>query len=143
MQNLQDLPLELLKSILSFFLPREAPQWEFWADVRRIGKTTNTKAVIDDYDDYDDEGGSQNLYNMCLVSKRLRDIAQPLLFSDFLDDGTLGNIAITVQFAEVLSHHPELGQFVQDITFEAPLLLDEDSDAGLELDEKEIELFTK
>ncbi|KAJ5547389.1 hypothetical protein N7494_004974 [Penicillium frequentans] len=140
MQNLQDLPVELLKAILSFLLPREAPQWEYWADVRRIGKSTNTNAVIDD--DLD-EDGSQSLYNMCLVSKRFRDIAQPLLFLDFLDDGVLGNIGVTVQFAKILSRRPELGQFVQDITFEVPLLLAEYNDIELELSGEEIELFTK
>lgn len=57
-------------------------------------------------DDSSDES-VQELYNLCLVSKKLRNIAQPLLFSTFLDDGVIENLEETVRFANCLYRYPE------------------------------------
>ncbi|KAJ5728519.1 hypothetical protein N7493_004849 [Penicillium malachiteum] len=94
----------------------------------------------------DADDGYMALYNMCLVSKRFRDIAQSLLCFEFVDDGILGNVQDTVRFARTLYTHPYLGQFVHNITIEGPLMFDQpenDEEEIAEIAPSDIELFTK
>ncbi|KAJ5723417.1 hypothetical protein N7488_001452 [Penicillium malachiteum] len=138
MPNLQDLPDELVKHILSSFIPRRAPQWDLWEDTPGTKKNNSSKQDADD--------GYMTLYNMCLVSKRFRDIAQSLLCFEFVDDGILGNVQDTVRFARILYTHPYLGQFVHNITIEGPLMFDQpenDEEEIAEIAPSDIELFKK
>ncbi|KAJ5638697.1 hypothetical protein N7528_001087 [Penicillium herquei] len=139
MTGLQDLPAELISQILSSFVPRASPQWEIWDEFR----TGQLRTGLDLEDVYDDES-PKSLYNMCLVSKQLREIAQPLLLSNFVDEGTMGDIEETVRIAECLHRHPELGQFVQDFTIRGEVLFDDElaDEDDLEISEEQIELLT-
>ncbi|KAJ6004892.1 hypothetical protein N7540_012691 [Penicillium herquei] len=141
MLNLQDLPDELVKHILSSFIPRRAPQWDLWEVTQFKNSSTKKK----NSSKQDDEDGYMTLYNMCLVSKRFRDIAQSLLCFEFVDDGILGNVQDTVRFARTLYTHPYLGQFVHNITIEGPLMFDqpENNDEIADIASSDIELFTK
>ncbi|KAJ5414326.1 hypothetical protein N7509_000953 [Penicillium cosmopolitanum] len=143
MPGLQDLPAELLKQTLFYFVPRVSPQWEIWHEFRTGQLKPNPSDEDEDEDEYDEES-LDSLYNICLVSKKFRDIAQPLLFSNFVDDGALGNISETVRFANCLYRYPQLGQFVQEITMGNPLIFDSESaeEDDLELSEEEIQLYT-
>lgn len=142
MPGLEDLPAGLIKQILTCFVPRESPQWEIWDEFR----TGQLKPVSGDEDEddsgYDDES-LQSLYNMCLMSKKYRDISQPLLFSNFVDDGILGDLEETVRFASCLYRSPELGQFVQDITIGSPIMFDPElaDEDNYEVSEEQIQLF--
>ncbi|KAJ6024803.1 hypothetical protein N7540_005600 [Penicillium herquei] len=139
MPCLQDLPSELLRHILSSFVPRASPQWEVWNEFR----TGQLRTGPDLEDEYDEES-PESLYNMCLVSKQFRDIAQPLLLSNFVDEGTLGDIESTVRIANCLYRYPELGQFVQDFTIAGQMLFDPEiaDEDDLEISEEQIQLLT-
>ncbi|KAJ5609181.1 hypothetical protein N7528_009748 [Penicillium herquei] len=145
MPNLQDLPDELVKHILSSFIPRRAPQWDLWEVTQfRNWDSPGTNKKNSSKQDADD--GYMTLYNMCLVSKRFRDIAQSLLCFEFVDDGILGNVQDTVRFARTLYTHPYLGQFVHNITIEGPMMFgqpENDEEEIAEIAPSDIELFTK
>lgn len=140
MANLQDLPVEILKHVLSFFIARRDPLWETWES----GIENNNSKEEDDLDDDEDET-LEPLYNMCLVSKKLRDVAQPLLFLNFADDGVMDNMEETIRFARCLYRNPELGKHVQELSIYAPIPLDEsepeEEPAWNELTEEDIELL--
>ncbi|KAJ5712425.1 hypothetical protein N7493_008893 [Penicillium malachiteum] len=139
MPGLQDLPAELIRHILSSFVPRASPQWEVWNEFR----TGQLRTDLDLEDDYDDES-TDSLYKMCLVSKQFRDIAQPLLLSNFVDESGMGDIEETVRLAECLHRHPDLGQFVQDFTIMGQILFDPEiaDEDDLEISEEQIRLLT-
>lgn len=139
MANLQDLPVEILKHVLSFFIARRDPLWETWES----GIENNSKE-LEDFDDDEDET-LKPLYNMCLVSKKFRDVAQPFLFLNFADDGVMDNMEETIRFARCLYRNPELGKHVQELTIYAPIPLDEseaeEEPIWNELTEEDIELL--
>ncbi|KAJ5755448.1 hypothetical protein N7533_004991 [Penicillium manginii] len=138
MPGLEDIPAELLRHVLSFFVLPASPQWEIWNEFR----TGQLKADPNEEDE-DDYESLDSLYSMCLVSKKFRDIAQPLLLANFTDDGALGSIEETVRFANCLSGNSDLGQFVQDITIGSPIMFDpEISDGDFEVSEEQIQLLT-
>ncbi|KAJ5261374.1 hypothetical protein N7478_011969 [Penicillium angulare] len=146
MPSFQDLPDELLKHTLSFLVAPEAPQWQIWHEFQ----TEQIKGNYPDHEEDQNEGdGVASLYSLCLVSKRFRDIAQPLLFLDFSDDGVLGNTEETVRFANCLYRYPELGQFVQDVTICRPFFFDDPDEEAFnepltaELSEEDIEIYMR
>ncbi|KAJ5124101.1 uncharacterized protein N7515_007926 [Penicillium bovifimosum] len=99
MVNVQDLPLELLQDILSFI--------------------RNTY----DLHEMDDGDGTDDLYNICLVSQKFRELAQPLLFRKFPDeemDGDRCDRDKTICFTKAIYERPELGEHVRHIRI-APL----------------------
>ncbi|KAL5364471.1 hypothetical protein BJX96DRAFT_157403 [Aspergillus floccosus] len=75
----------------------------------------------DDCEEEDDEMGEKDLSNLCLVSRKLRDIAQPLLFSKFEDLDAYGGLRRLMAFTKVIISHPELAEHVQSISL-MPLL---------------------
>ncbi|KAJ5715894.1 uncharacterized protein N7483_013075 [Penicillium malachiteum] len=139
MPSLQDLPAELHRQILSTFVPRASPQWEVWNQFR-----TGQLGTGPDLEDAYDHESPESLYNMCLVSKQFLAIAQPLLWSNFVDEGTLGDIEETVRIADNLYRYPELGQFVQDFTISGPILFNPEiaDEDDLEISEDQIQRLT-
>lgn len=61
--------------------------------------------MVEDYSD---------LVQICLVSRRFRDLAQPFLFRKF-DDLAITGLLKTLNFAATLSRRPDLAKCVQDI----------------------------
>ncbi|KAJ5912001.1 uncharacterized protein N7473_001304 [Penicillium subrubescens] len=120
MVHIQDLPIELLRLILSFIadpedepflkLPDRADQ-----SAKAKGGNANELERDDQYDD-DDADEYENLRNICLVSRRFRELAQPLLFRYFDDDGLAGDLSKTISFAKTIYRCPHLGKLVQDIS---------------------------
>lgn len=80
-------------------------------------------------DDSGDDGDSddfdklKDLRNVCLVSRFFRELAQPLLFCDFDEDGLSGSMAKIVSFTMSLYRSAELGLHVQRISIMNPLAL--------------------
>ncbi|KAI9931368.1 hypothetical protein MW887_009943 [Aspergillus wentii] len=93
MVQLQDLPTEILSVCLSF---------------------------VEESDDLDEEQGRKiklensdvrNLFNVCLVSRRFRELAQPLLFRSFEMDDI--DTKSTIRFIRAITTRPQLGEHVQ------------------------------
>lgn len=58
------------------------------------------------------------LFQLCLVSRTFREIAQPQLFHTFSDDNLVhGDLRKTISFAKTIYRRPELGEYVKDIAF--------------------------
>ncbi|KAJ5737743.1 uncharacterized protein N7483_002868 [Penicillium malachiteum] len=99
MANIQDLPVELLTRILEF-----------------VGESVEPN-------DYDLELGPEtfgalevwDLIEACLVSRKFRAIAQPLVFRIFEDDN-LDDLNKSISFANTLCLRPDLGKYVQSIS---------------------------
>ncbi|KAL5337498.1 hypothetical protein BJX70DRAFT_369520 [Aspergillus crustosus] len=89
MVHLQLLPTELLDRIFSFI------------------------AEHDTLDRGEDDTSSQELYNLCLVSQKFRDLAQPLLFRNYDDAEFLDPVAQLISFTKAIILRPELGQYVR------------------------------
>jgi hypothetical protein len=87
MVQLLDVPTEILSQCVSYLVP------------------------LGEMDDYEDEADEQmdemDLSNLCLVSRKLRNIAQPLLFSNFEDLDTHGDLRRLIAFTKVIISHPE------------------------------------
>ncbi|KAJ5124243.1 uncharacterized protein N7515_008068 [Penicillium bovifimosum] len=94
MGNLQELPIELVQHILSLI--------------------PNNCCIQEDEMDYDP--GTEHLYNVCLVSRKLREITQPVLFRNFIDDHALCGRIHTIRITKAIYEHPELGEHVRNIT---------------------------
>ncbi|EED22626.1 conserved hypothetical protein [Talaromyces stipitatus ATCC 10500] len=107
MVHIQDLPVELLGQILEFVTEREDETPD------ENGDELNIEDINDDTDKLKD------LRNICLVSRSFRDLAQPLLFRDFDEDGTSGDMTKIVSFAKSIYRNPELAKHVQRISIEA------------------------
>ncbi|KAJ5123957.1 uncharacterized protein N7515_007782 [Penicillium bovifimosum] len=106
MVNLQDLPLEVLLEILSF-IPTTDDLYE---------------------DDADRAIGTDVLYNTCLVSRKFRDLAQPLLFRDFTGRGMHKKRDInrdkTICFTKAIYARPDLGEHKHNIEFYTGIIKD-------------------
>lgn len=139
MVHIQDLPIELLKHILSFIAdPHHDESSLKLADraiqksraEERAGNEVDTDDEDDDNDDDDDDDDDdeddevENLRNVCLVSQVFRKLAQPLLFHDFEDDGLCGDIRKTISFTRSIYRNPDLGRHVQCVTMAAPIPFD-------------------
>ncbi|CAG7962797.1 unnamed protein product [Penicillium nalgiovense] len=115
MVHIQDLPIELLHLILSFFVSPD--------DLELLNGDQNTKAKdgkaneLND-EEYDDDvpDGTVTLYNICLVSRKFREVAQPLLFRELFDDGLTGDLTPTVPFIRTIYRRPDLGKHIHQIS---------------------------
>ncbi|KAJ5171818.1 hypothetical protein N7492_004411 [Penicillium capsulatum] len=140
MPHLYDLPNELLTNIVWHViqaLPLDFEDGENPASQPK-GKgddAQNPKGVVtgdpadtegpDDEDEFlDDEDGPDDvddLRNLCLVSRRMCDISQPVLFRHFIEDTLDGDLRNTVSFARALYRRPDLGKHVQSIVMSEPV----------------------
>lgn len=122
MVQLLDLPKEILSQCVSYLVP------------------------LGEMDDYEDEADEQmdemDLSNLCLVSRKLRNIAQPLLFSNFEDLDTHGDLRRLMAFTKVIISHPELAEHVQSISL-TPLVLNPLEPFDRKLPAEDLKLFTK
>lgn len=128
MFHIQDLPVELLGQILEYVahfeddpLGREDQRARAnWKDDPKDDLETNGKNNKDDKEDEDDEDEDfdclKDLRNVCLVSRFCRDLAQPLLFRDFDEDGMSGDMSKIVSFARAIYQNENLGKHVQCIS---------------------------
>ncbi|KAL4864081.1 hypothetical protein BDV12DRAFT_176670 [Aspergillus spectabilis] len=89
MAHLQSLPTELLVRIFSFIAEHDTLKRD------------------------EDDTTAQELYNLCLVSQKFRDLAQPLLFRNVDDDGFDYPLVQLVLLTKVIILRPELGQYVK------------------------------
>ncbi|CAG8899007.1 unnamed protein product [Penicillium egyptiacum] len=119
MAHIQGLPIELLHLILSCFVRP--------GDLELLSGDQNTKAEdgkaneLDDDDDGDEDDndeldGIDTLHNICLVSRKFREVAQPLLFRDLFDDGLTGGLTPTIPFIRTIYRRPDLGKHVHQIS---------------------------
>ena len=130
MVHILDLPVELLDHILGFVAEDEL----LASNQMGFVKATDAKVKElededdeddredededDDYDndeDYDDRDPNEDLAKICRVSRKFRDLAQPLLFRHF-DDDLLGGLTKTIAFTKTLYLRPDLGKHVQDVS---------------------------
>ncbi|KAJ5938560.1 hypothetical protein N7466_001694 [Penicillium verhagenii] len=132
MSTLLSLPDGILINILTFFLPHEATEWQGL----REGRIENQTKIYDK-DDYQVSDGYGDLYTTCLVAKKLRGVAQPLLFQNFADHALDRHNGMTVSFAKALNRRPELGKFLQDLTISAPF-----DPEPYEISKEDIQFFT-
>jgi hypothetical protein len=130
MVHILDLPAELLVHIFGFVAEDDllAPNpMEFAkatdAKVKELADGEDEDEWEDedeDEDDYDDDSDdrdpNEDLSKVCRVSRKFRDIAQPLLFRHFEDDDLLGGLTKTIAFTKALYLRPDLGKFVQDVS---------------------------
>lgn len=110
MVNIQDLPAELLNLILSFLTYPTLPKEDRRAKARdgSVNEVERSNVFMD---------GDENLLDICRVSSKFRDLAQPLLYHHFDDVGLAGDLSKTILFARTLYRRPDLGRHVQDIYF--------------------------
>jgi hypothetical protein len=115
MVHLQDLPIELLHLILSFFVSPDDLEL-LSGDQNRKAKDDKANELDDEEYDDDEPDGIETLYNTCLVSRKLREVAQPLLFRELFDDGLTGGLTPTVPFIRTIYRRPDLGKHVHQIS---------------------------
>ncbi|KAL4960522.1 F-box protein [Aspergillus stella-maris] len=92
MPPIQDLPTELLDRIFSFFAEPDSD-------------------TINDHHC----SCTEELYNLCLVSRRFRDLAQPLLFRYF-DGDCVEYLDSFIQLTRAVYTRPELGEHIRFVT---------------------------
>ncbi|CAI7581263.1 unnamed protein product [Penicillium bialowiezense] len=113
--NIQDLPTELLHNIIGFVAeddhlrkpPPEREEPEFSDDEegwRRYEEEPEPWDILDWSD----------LVEVCLVSRKFRDLAQPFLFRKFKDLSVIG-LGKTYSFTATLCRRPDLGRSVDHI----------------------------
>jgi hypothetical protein len=151
MVHIQDLPTELLEHILSFIAEpdydesaadKEGTVNKLQRELQRdLQRDDGDDDDYEDIDEDDDEDEDDCLRNICLVSRRFRDLAQPLLFRYFDDDGWTGGITKTIAFAKILYGRPELGKHVQQVTI-TPLLSEPGKDSPRRLPNEDAKFFT-
>ncbi|KAI7976483.1 hypothetical protein EIK77_003298 [Talaromyces pinophilus] len=150
MIHIQDLPVELLGQILEYVadfedapLEREGQRARAnWKDDPKDDLETNGKNDKDDGEDEDGEDEDfdylKNLRNVCLVSRFFRDLAQPLLFRDFDEDGMSGDMSKIVSFARAIYRNENLGKHVQCISI---MNLVPEGLIDMNLDDEDFSLF--
>ncbi|KAJ5905618.1 uncharacterized protein N7473_002534 [Penicillium subrubescens] len=141
MVNIQDLPVELLSRIIFFVAPLRGPLPPdfFKIPAQKHDNDANANANGDDVSKLNkDTDGINNknekgplgvgfsthyrdLRNLCLVSRRFRDVAQPSLFYNFEEQGLRGYLNETICFARALYLRPELGEHVRELDVMYPL----------------------
>ncbi|KAJ5154533.1 uncharacterized protein N7500_009972 [Penicillium coprophilum] len=115
MVDIQGLPIELLHLILSVFVCPDD------SDLLSRDPSTNDRddkanELDDEYDD-DKPDGYDTLRNACLVSRKFREVAQPLLFRDLFDDGLAGDDPNpTISFTKTIYQRPDLEKHVHQIS---------------------------
>ncbi|KAH8698538.1 hypothetical protein BGW36DRAFT_426240 [Talaromyces proteolyticus] len=102
MVHIQDLPIEILNHILSFIFYPKYESFEKLPEGADEGEKPKgvTAEELKRGDRHDDENDDVNvtLLNLCLVSRLFRDLAQPVLFHDFEEDGWTEDISKTISF---------------------------------------------
>ncbi|KAB8279601.1 hypothetical protein BDV30DRAFT_232743 [Aspergillus minisclerotigenes] len=101
MVQLQDLPIELLSHCLSFIKSRNLTRILSVKSLNRDGMLSITPQI------------RYNLMNVSLVSRKFRDLAQPLLFRDFEENGDLDRL---IRFLRAVIVRPQLGKYVHVVT---------------------------
>ncbi|KAJ5124102.1 uncharacterized protein N7515_007927 [Penicillium bovifimosum] len=119
MANLQDLPQELLQEILSFI--------------------ADPYGWLEDDFDLDNGDGTDDLCNICLVSRNFRELAQPLLFRNFMDKDEDRDCDKTICFTKAIYARPDLGEHVRYISI-APLA-DEYFDSHMCIEQRHIKFY--
>ncbi|PLB51199.1 hypothetical protein P170DRAFT_425457 [Aspergillus steynii IBT 23096] len=114
MVKLQDLPTELLSHIVSYVADDHSLD-----QASLNGRSKDDKRSMDDDDDDDDDIGDivafRDLYNLCLVSHKFRDLAQPLLFQDFDEDYLTGDNRSIICFTRAVTLRPDLAACVKTV----------------------------
>ncbi|OKL62553.1 hypothetical protein UA08_02944 [Talaromyces atroroseus] len=120
MVHILDLPTEVLNHILSFIGDIEDGCLEKPADgeARFEGRTAAELERNDKHreDDDADDDEYKDLRNICLVSRMFRQLAQPLLFCDFDEDGLSGDLGRISSFTAAIYRNPKLGEHVQSVS---------------------------
>ncbi|KAJ5816433.1 hypothetical protein N7447_008666 [Penicillium robsamsonii] len=113
MVDIQGLPIEILHLILSVFI--SPGDLEPIRDPSTDAKDGNANELDDEYDDEAD--GIETLRNVCLVSRKFRELAQPVLFRDLYDDGLAGDDPNpTISFTRTIYQRPDLERHVHQIS---------------------------
>jgi hypothetical protein len=112
MVNLQDLPTELLQHILSFVAGYDDRN-DYWMPK---AQSCDPAEDLEEDDEYVDDDGIDDLCEICLVSRKFRELAQPLVFRNFMDDGLAGGLNQTIRFTKAIHERPDLGEHVQKIS---------------------------
>ncbi|KAJ5210740.1 hypothetical protein N7472_000879 [Penicillium cf. griseofulvum] len=117
MVNIESLPIEILHLILSLFIRPDDLDVLSSRDLSTDSKDGNAKELIeDDFDEFELEG-TETLRNACLVSRKFRELAQPLLFRDLFDDGLAGDDPNpTISFTKTIYQRPDLQRHVHQIS---------------------------
>lgn len=123
MAKIEDLPTEILRDIL-YRLRCEYQPPQSLSTSPAVDAMFPRRVLLES--DPDDIGNDPNrqLINACLVSRRFRDVAQPILFQDFRDDSVDGNLEATISLAKTLYSRPELAQHVHSVAI-VPTLFEE------------------
>lgn len=116
MTQIQGLPIELLDLIFSFLVPPDDDLDRPMEYQTTKAKDGNAKELNDEEDDDDAPDEIETLRNVCLVSRKFREVAQPLLFRELTDDGMAGDLSPTIPFTRTIYRRPDLGKHVQQIT---------------------------
>lgn len=118
MPRLQDLPNEILDRIFTLTVPIIGGDDEVDAfTIPGQNMAYKTPKAGASQDSLDWAESCDIIVNLCLVSRRFRDIAQPLLFSEYHDDGTsTGDFSMFLKFTKALFLRPDLGEKVKLIT---------------------------
>jgi hypothetical protein len=139
MVHIQDLPVELLRQILEFLTDFEEDLSDAAVRGEKANDATEDKLEADDNSENDDDFDKlKDLRNVCLVSRFFRELAQPLLFRDFDEDGLSGTMSKIVSFAKSLYLNAELGKYVQRISIMNPVPI---GPLGIDIDGEDFELF--
>lgn len=136
---IQDFPVELLRQIFEFLTDFEDEGSDIAVRGEKVNDATGDKHETDDNNEDDDDFDRlRDLRNVCLVSRFFCELAQPLLFRDFDEDGLSGSMSKIISFAKALYRNAELGKHVQRISIMNPLPL---GPLGLDIDDEDFELF--
>ncbi|KAG0154101.1 hypothetical protein PDIDSM_1481 [Penicillium digitatum] len=115
MVHIQGLPIELLHLIFSFLAPPEDDLDQLSGDQTTTAKIGSAKELNDNVSDDGECDVIETLRNVCLVSRKFREVAQPLLFRELYDDGLAGDLSPTIPFTKTIYRRPDLGKHVHQI----------------------------
>ncbi|RAO67574.1 uncharacterized protein BHQ10_003586 [Talaromyces amestolkiae] len=138
---IQNLPVELLRQIFESLTDFEEEPLDLPIRGDNANDATEDKLGKNDSGDDgndDDFDKLKDLRSVCLVSQFFRELAQPLLFRDFDEDGLSGSMAKIVSFTRSLYRNAELGKHVQRISIMNPLAL---GPFHVDIEDEDSELF--
>lgn len=130
MVKLLELPTELLLQIVSYVAGQDSLDGTPFHGHSKDGDDAVYIAI-------------QDLYNLCLVSHQLRDLAQPLLFQDFDEDHLSGDNRSIITFTRTITLRPDLAACVKvvDTTYPGIEPLVDESHPPESLPSKDLEVF--
>lgn len=136
---IQDLPVELLRQIFELLTDFEDDSSDVAVGDEKTNDATRNELEKEDKTEEDDDIEKlKDLRNACLVSRVFRELAQPLLFRTFVEDGLSGSMAKIVSFARSIYRNAELGKHVQRIFIMNPVGL---GPLGVDIDDEDFELL--